>query len=757
VAIRKELALIGLLLGALSAGCDEKRVPDQQDAAPSARPSDPEAPAVPRDREGLIGKLENCEIHHHGFVLDLGTGAALPHRGFGAGPFDDVTDGEREGASVARVTATKLSYQIPIDEARDETEVSVRLYPGAARSVTAVLGERRLGTVKLAPGPLRIVTFPVIKAPIPAGRVALGLRFSGRPRGSTDPVAELDWIRVGAPDDSPGTYAAPTHRDLIADVALDSVPRRALALRAPGSVRCRALVSEDAELRTDLGYWGDGKGAVDVRVLTDGADPVVLAERGVSGGSGATWTPLTVPLAAHAGKVVAVELRALETTRGGRVLFGDPAIVRTADAPRAPEASTVVVFVSSGTDRSVVPPWGPVAGLSALGELARGSAAFSTYRVPSTVPAAVFASLLTAEQPAVHTVEDPAARLPKATRTLAELLEEASGRTAMFTAVPTTFAAFGFEAGWDKFAQVSPVADVAATEPIAAASRWLEEELGAADGGRRLLVIHARGAHPPWDVTREEAGALAPEEYAGALEPRRGGLILSRLRTQRRGIKRRLDDADWARLRALVHASLTKQDAALGQLIGVLKKKGRWDSTLFVFLGDVAPGAPPETPFDPAGELTEDRLLVPLLVKFPGGKLAAKEVQAPVTSVDVAATVLRALGVQAPSGSDLFAVANGRGPLTGRAFVASLGDRYSTRVGSWLLRGRLGKTPTLCQMDVDPACVNDVFDAKPIAGWAAWQRTSEDLTRGFARRQLQREPASIDPDTGAALTVWGDI
>jgi len=41
--------------------------------------------------------------------------------------------------------------------------------------------------------------------------------------------------------------------------------------------------------------------------------------------------------------------------------------------------------------------------------------------------------------------------------------------------------------------------------------------------------------------------------------------------------------------------------------------------------------------------------------------------------------------------------------------------RYSTRLGSWLLRGELGKKPTLCAVDMDPACVNDVFDEKGFA------------------------------------------
>lgn len=745
---------------ALALGCDERRVEPGGDASPQAAPaaSSGNVPgaAAPREKDALIARLPACEIRHRGFVLDLGTPAARARRGFRAESTEDVVDAEREGATVARVLVPRISYELPLDEARDETEVSVRLRPGAARSVTAILGERRLGSIKLAAGETKTVSFPVVKAPLAAGRYTLTLSFAGRPRGSAEPLAEVDWIRLGAPDENLSSYAAPTLRDVVTDSALDGVPRRAISLRAPASVRCRVLVSPDAELRADLGFWGDGKGAVDVRVLADGDAPVVLAERKLTGGPGATWTPLAIPLESYASRVVALELRALEATRSGRVLFGDPVLVRSSEAGGVPEASTVVLFVSAGTDRRVVPPWGPVAGLSALAELSRASAAFNAYRVPTTVPAAVVGTLLTGEPPGVHALEDPAARLPKAARTLGELLKEASGRTAMFTGVPTTFAAFGFDAGWDRFAQVSPVQDVEATSPITSAARWLDDELGGGEAGRRLLVIHARGAHPPWDVSKEEAALLPPEEYSGLVEPRRGGIVFSRLRSQRRGQKK-LGDDDWVRLRALVQVALAKQDAALGQLVSVLKKKGMWESTLFVFVGDVAPGDPPDAPFEPAGELHEERLLVPLLVKFPGGKFAAKEVQTAVTTVDVAATILRALKLSGPAGSDLFATAAGVEPLTGRGFVASLGDRFATRHGPWLLRGVLGKTPSLCQLDVDPACVNDVFAQKPIAGWAAWQWTNEAFSAASARRIAPREPASIDPDTGAALTVWGDI
>jgi len=420
-----------------------------------------------------------------------------------------------------------------------------------------------------------------------------------------------------------------------------------------------------------------------------------------------------------------------------------------------------VLVIASGLDRRVLPPWGPTQGLATFGELARMSSAFSAYRAPSNVASASVGSLITGLPPGVHGLEDPAARLPAQARTLGALVKEASGRTAFFTGVPTTFRAFGFDTGWDRYETFSPVSDIEASAPIARATQWFEdEEFAENDGKRRLVVIHARGGHPPWDVSKDEAAHLPPDEYSGLIDARRGGVVLGRLRAQRGKPHKKLGDDDWARLRALIGTALVKQDVALGQLIAVLKKKGVWDSALFVVVTDVSPGDAPDVPFDPAGSLGEDRLLAPLLVKFPGQKLGGKDVTTPVTSVDVAATILTMLGLKVPAdlpGIDLYSVADGRAPLAGRGLCATLGDRYSTRLGPWLLSGQVGKVPTLCQLDVDPACVNDAFAQKPIAGTAAWQWTFSAFELANKKRVAAREPASIDPDTGAALTVWGDI
>lgn len=740
----------------------EKAARDETPAEP-VRTDNVEAPAAKARSAAydLTRDLSSCQIHHRGLSIDVGTRSANLRRTYAVGPFEDAQESERAGATFARLHARKISYDFWLEQPEEEVAVSARVFGGTSGSVTLEVDGKRIGTAKLARGEIRIVNFPALRSALGPGRHVLTLRFSGRV-APAQPFAELDWIRLSVRDELGDTYAAPTLEDVVRDVVIDGQPKRSVALRAPSTVRCALEPASDAVLRVMLGFWGEGEGVAQIRLVRDGEEPISLMQRTVQGGAGAAWTPVEIELGKYADQVAALELRVDSGTRGGRVVFGEPTVLRKdRKAEQVPPAKNVIVIALAGLDRRRVPPWGPTQGLSAFGELSRSGAAFSAYRVPTTVPAGVMASLITGLMPRSHTVEDQAARLPSTVRTLNRLLKEASGRTAMFTGVPTTFRAFGFDAGWDRYEMSSPVKDVPAHQPITQATNWLEHELRDATGDvRRFVLIHARGGHPPWDLSREEVALLKPEEYGGVLDARRGAIVLAGLRSRSHRVDRRLSDEDWARLRALQDAALLKQNAQLAQLLSALKRLGTWDDTMVVLMGDVGMSNPPEIPFEPAAALSEDHLLVPLLVKFPGNGFAGKELTVPTTTFDVARTILQAFRLKAPEwqlGFDLHELAFGSTPIVGRPLMATLGPAFATRIGRYMLQGTLGKAPILCQLDIDPSCVNDVLAERPIAGSALWRWTYETEEAARTLRRGDREAASIDPDTAAALTVWGDI
>jgi len=734
-------------------------------AEPTLPPSvaSPAATADARDRFDLIPNLSWCDVEHEGTLLDLGGPAAAAYRGFGAQQSDDSEDVERDGQTFVRAYGRVLRYDFWLDEPRAGTSVSLRVHGAAAKWLGVTIDDKRVGSLKLVAGETKVMSLPTLAAELGRGHHRLKLAFSGAGRGARQAQAELDWIRIGERTDDVAAYAAPTLSDIVGDVVLNGAPKRALVLGAPSTVRCWLRPAADARLKVALGFWGAGRGTAEVRVVADAEEPVVLQTRRVTGGDSASWTPLAVDLAPFAGKVIGIEFRALDGSRGGRVAFGDPSVARKPLEPLPiPRANLAILLVESGIERRRVPPFGPTGKLLALGELGRAATGFSGYRSPSVVAQSVIASLLTGLSPRTHRVEDPNSRVADSVRLLSEIVKEASGRTAMFTGVPTSFAAFGFGAGWDTFDVVSPVLDIPATEPLTRALKWLETELDDEHAGPRLVVVHARGSHPPWDISREEVQALKPDEYSGILDARRGGIMLAALRTRRQRVARHLQEDDWIRLHAFEDAALAHQDSVVEQLSTLLKKKNAWERSLIVFAGDVSPGEAPDMPFDPQGSLSEDRLAVPLVVKFPGGDLGGRDEPLPATAADVSATILSALGLPVPDyfeGGDLYAAAHGRVPVVTRPLVATAPGRYATRLGSWLLRGELGKVPNLCAIDVDPACVNDVFDQRTFAARALWLATfrAESAALRATSRPKEKLPAVLDPDTISALTVWGDV
>jgi hypothetical protein len=760
-----------LVLVTLSASCrreENRTVTAPADtAAPLPPPRSPTAKSTVRraDRAELVDRLTNCEVEHHGRLLDLGVDAPSPWAGFrpeNTPPGDNVT---RDGATYLQARGRDLEYQFWLDHPLDELRLTLRGRAGAGRRVQASFDGRRLGVVRLPEGEPRAFDLPELDAKVEPGLHRIGLRFVGAPRGSQNAHAELDWIRIASEADhrDDGGFAAPTELDLIASVALGGVPRRAIVLRPPTTVRCFLRPGAGTKLRVALGLWGAGRGSAEIAVLRDGLPRAVLETRRVAGGDTNAWTPLEVDLGRFAGEPIGLELATPEASRGARVAFGDAELVRTErDETPLPAARVAVLVILAAADRSHVPPWGPTAGMTTLASLARSGTAFSRYRAPTTVTVGVLTTLLSGLLPRAHGVEGALQRTPSGLRNLPRLLKEATGNAALFTGVPTSFAPFGFGASFDTFESFSPVKDLAASEPLTRAAAWLARELEERPLSQHLVVVHARGAHPPWDVSREEAAPLAPSEYNGAIEPRRGGIILGGLRARAGRWSRKLNDDDWTRLGALSDASLAKQDVGLAQIVAVLKKANAWESALVAVMGDVGPGSAPDLPYDPAGPLTEDRLSLPLVVKFPFGDLAGKDVAEPVTASDVAATLARALDVELPAGTpgvDLALVARGLGTVDGRAQNATLFGRYATRLGSWLLKGELGQLPRLCALDVDPACAADAFRERSIAARTAWLGTLAGESREVPKElgSVEREPVELDQETRAALTVWGDL
>ncbi len=748
-----------LLLLPLAACSGGKSGTEPAPIAPvSAAPASTNKPLTPRPARtsiDLVDASSMCDVEHRGLLFDAGEEGLTGRFGWDLGRPRGLENAEHGGATWARVTQRSVPITFVLPEPA-RIFVSARAIGKTARSASVYLDDQPLGTLTFSRAEPKVVSTATTTLAADAGLHTISLRF-GRVRDG-EPLVDIDWIRVGIPDESPITFGALTARDLIVpNAALSGIPHRSVALRTPGSFRCTLRPTPSSVVEVAAGMSSAGEGAVSLLVTRDGHKPEVIAQSKVTGGDKGAWTDLKASLAPFANQVVTLSLVAERAPKGVRVLFGDPHIVDSkVTAPAVSPARAVVVVVLNGIERTDLPPWGQLSAdaLPTLSELAQSATTFDSHRAPSTVISANFASLLTGLPPAAHTLTDPAMRLPEAQTTVAEVARDAAVRTGMFTGVPLSFRAFGFAQGWEKSFEHPPVSGDAATLPFDAAAAWITEVAKSETGARLLAVVHSRGGHPPWEVTPKELSQLEPKDYSGLIEPRRAAQTIAKARKKKN--RDVLTQADRDRMRVLQMLSLRGQDRALGNVITALKTAGLWDQTLFIVTGDVSSGTSMTALFGDALPLSEPLLSLPLYVHFPGGAHVGTRVDSPTETIDVTRTVFEALGLDPGKrgGRDLAQVTVGTtlGPTSPQ--IAMLDTTYSARWGQLILSGRSGAPPSLCDLSLDPTCAVNRREAMPMAAHALFRRVvSADLDAHNTNEQ--RELAPLDAETAAQLKVWG--
>jgi len=226
-----------------AAGCREEK----STAKPAASHSQASAEAAPApeiadQRVSLLDLLETCEISHRGAIIDVGSVAAETQRAFGQMFERDVALVQHGGGSFAEILSRRVDYEFRLSELREALHISARVRGRRAGRMAAYIDNRRLGSVRLTAGEIKVVSFLSSKEALQAGRHQLSLRFSrGDAHEEEGAYAEVEWIRLTSPDEADDQYGAPTLNDIVSDVALQKRPRRTIALREQSSVRCPAI------------------------------------------------------------------------------------------------------------------------------------------------------------------------------------------------------------------------------------------------------------------------------------------------------------------------------------------------------------------------------------------------------------------------------------------------------------------------------------------------------------------------------------
>ncbi len=756
------LRLVALALGLAVAlgGCPTKSDPTPSGAAiATSTPADAEnaPPSVAMD---FIARFDDCTTGHLGPLIDLGDRTA--RASFGLKLNSALPQSvEREGGTWTRVTSRAMSLTFVLDGAEGtfaEPVVMARVRGGSARSVSVYLNDRPVGQWVLAKGLVRVVEARGAEAALMTGTNQLQLRFNGAGRASAEDLAEIDWIHVGsgAPE---GAYAAPTRADVLVSATVGGIPKRSVSLRAPGYARCTGVLPSGGRLEADVGLAGATDGEVEVKPMRDRQPPATLATIRLTAADANAWKTVRVPLGDLGEKAAlgAVALVAKSVTKGGRVLFAEPRVVTSAgptSAPRTMPASRGVVLVILGdvSPRGLA-LYGGSRMLPELGALAAAGVTFDAQRATTTVPPGAVASMLTGLDALAHGVSEYDRKLPANVTTIADAARQGGVVAAMLTANPLTGSAFGFDRAWETYEMHPPADDAPGTAVFDRAAQFIERH----KSERFLVVIHARGGHPPWDISADELKNLAPEGYTGGIDPKHAAELLGKARRVPPMI--RYAEQDRARTWALYDTALAAHDAALGRLMAALRASGRDGDTTIMVTSDVSVDEAAHVPFGEGESLDEAPLRVPLVVRPPtdprSASFSGKRVAVPTSGADLARSILGALGLAAPGsfqGMDLWE-ATARASEGTRPLLATLGLRFSMRWGSFVLSGGPEKEPKLCNLSLEPVCATDVRATHPLATEAI-QRESWDELMKFPVKPV-REAPQIDAAAAAALKAWG--
>jgi arylsulfatase A-like enzyme len=738
----------------LACGSHSKDVPDASIAsAAPAKTVEPEAPSVV-----VVDFLKggaSCSLGHRGTLIDFGDTTLRRVRVRGTKDAHvEAKPVEHGGATWLKISGREVSapFQAPLDAGEDARTfaVGLRAQGGTARSVSMYVNGKAVGAIKLARGEISSASLKVTGLKLKPTENELSLRFNGMGRGS-DTAAELDWARIGVYDDE-SPYAAPTRNDAIDTIRIHGEPRRALSVKGPGFARCVSYLPKGAKLSTALGLSGGGEADVEIRVLRDRKPPQVLANVHLQNEQ--AWRPIDLPLGDES-SFAEVQLVAVQATKGARVSFAEPKVVAARNAANAlpmKNAKSAIVVVLGSIDPKTISTYGGSIEVPELGALASGGLVFDAHRSSGNTANAALASLMTSLEVDEHGVIDSSTRLPSSLTTLADCAREGGIQTAYFSGNPLTGSAFGIERGFGSFEATDPTNPASVTKVFEMAADWIT----AHRDGRFLVVVHARGGHPPWETTREDLKDMPPTGYAGAIEARHAGEILSRIRAMR---DTRFTDNDKVRMWALYSLGVRQNDAALGRLMTVMRSLKREEDTAVFVTSDLSPDPSAKIPFAEGDAITESGLNAMLVLRPPpGNMIEATRSTFQSSTIDIPTTVLAALGLAPPAsfaGVDLWRASNrvNGAELVPRLRYVRSAERYAATWGELLLQGQHRRATRLCDLALEASCASDVRDLYPLA----YSRMLSAVEERENRAHPQRETATIDAATASALRIWGKV
>jgi arylsulfatase len=534
-------------------------------------------------------------------------------------------------------------------------------YEGAPpQSIELHMNGRSLATLELGPA-LETHVVDVAQDLLRSGSNVLELRYawSAAPAdvipGSRDPRLlgvrfELLRIELLRP------------RPAVVQVVLpDGSGERALLADRPGSTSYLALLPDSPRLRLGGALLSESGLTTRVRVeIESDAGSEILLEADPVANAPERWD---LDLAPFAGRAVRLRLRVVALDPEARFAWIEPRLlskVRPPEGEPPTERLNLVVIVLDAASPRRFGVYGHDAGTTPhLDALAREAVVFENARSPAAYTLASTASLFTSRLPAHHGVVEKSDRLAPDMVTLAEVLREAGYDAAAFSSNGFVSREFGMEQGFDTFEELyldHPGDPVRGEEILAAVDRWLESR----EGGRPfLLYLHFLQPHEPYGVAAPHFYRDLDESYEGEVD----GSYQSMRRIFRGEYQP--DAREIERLGRLYDGNLRYGDHVVGTLQERLDELDLLDRSVVVATSDHGEALGERGLFGHNWMVDPEVIDIPLLMRFPSALGLRGRVRDLVDTLDLAPTLLSAVGVPIPpefEGRDLLPLVRGEDP-----------------------------------------------------------------------------------------------
>jgi len=229
--------------------------------------------------------------------------------------------------------------------------------------------------------------------------------------------------------------------------------------------------------------------------------------------------------------------------------------------------------------------------------------------------------------------------------TLAELLRRGGFETASFNGGGQLHRSFGLDRGFSVYQSATDSSDAdigedTLSQQVERARPWLES----VRSRPFFLFLHTYEVHHPYTPSPERLRAMEPS-YSGTLPAAISIRLLEKINSGEHVLR----PGDLEHIVAAYDAEIASADEGFGELLALLRRLGRYDSSIVVLTSDHGEA------FGEHGEvgwhgdaLYDEQVRVPLILKLPGARLAGRALETQVRLIDLAPSLLSLLGLPAP-------------------------------------------------------------------------------------------------------------